>query len=206
MLNVIPKEGSNSYSGDIFVTGATEGWQSDNLTERVQDLGLTSANRLKDTYDINPSFGGPLMEDKLWFYASARWTQVRQFAGGTFFNKNAGIVNNWTYDPDYDRPAVSDNFTYSGNTRFTYQANQQNKIGISYEYQQACVCSQTGIGTAGWGASLRVTPEAAYDATYPDTWAGATTWTSTPSNRLLIEAGFMTVSYTHLTLPPSDLV
>lgn len=191
VLNVIPKEGSNTYSGDIFVTAATEGWQSDNLSERVQDLGLTSSNRLKDTYDINPSFGGPIIQDKLWFYASGRMTQVRQFAGGTWHNKNAGIVDSWTYDPDYDRQAISNNFTNSGNARFTYQANRNNKLGLSYEYQRACVCDEVGIGTAGWGQSLRVTPEAAYDATYPDSWAGATTWTSTPSNRLLIEAGFM---------------
>ena len=191
VLNVIPKEGGNDYSGEVFVTGATGDFQSDNLTERVQEKGLSSANTLKDTYDINPSFGGPIAQDKLWFYASGRFTQSRMFAGGTYYNKNAGDPNNFFYEPDFDRQAFHGNWSNSASTRFTWQASERNKIGISYEYQRACKCGQTGIGTGGWGASNLVTPEGAYDATYPDTWSGTATWTAPLSNRVLLEVGFM---------------
>jgi hypothetical protein len=191
VLNVIPKEGGNDYSGEVFVTGATGDFQSDNLTERVQEKGLSSANTLKDTYDINPSFGGPIAQDKLWFYASGRFTQSRMFAGGTYYNKNAGDPDNFFYEPDFDRQAFHGNWSNSASTRFTWQASERNKIGISYEYQRACKCGQTGIGTGGWGASNLVTPEGAYDATYPDTWSGTATWTAPLSNRVLLEVGFM---------------
>ena len=191
VLNVIPKEGGNDYSGEIFLTGATGDFQSDNLTERVQEKGLSSANTLKDTYDINPSFGGPIAQDKLWFYASGRFTQSRMFAGGTYYNKNAGDPYNYFYEPDFDRQAFHGNWSNSASTRFTWQASERNKIGISYEYQRACKCGQTGIGTGGWGASNLVTPEGAYDATYPDTWSGTATWTAPLSNRVLLEVGFM---------------
>ena len=191
VLNVIPKDGGNDYTGDLFVTGATSGWQSDNLTQRVQDAGLASANSLKDTYDINPSFGGPIARDKLWFYASSRFTQSRLFAGGTYFNKNAGDPNNFFYEPDFDRQAFHGNWSNSASTRFTWQASERDKIGISYEYQRACKCGQTGIGTGGWGANNLLTPEGAYDATYPDTWSGTATWTAPLSNRVLLEVGFM---------------
>ena len=191
VLNVIPKEGGNDYSGELFLTGATSDWQSDNLTDRIVERGLSSANSLKDTYDINPSYGGPIVQDKLWFYASGRFTQSRMFAGGTYYNKNAGDPDNFFYEPDYDRQAFHGNWSNSGTTRFTWQASERNKIGISYEYQRACKCGQTGFGTGGWGANNLVTPEGAYDATYPDTWSGTATWTAPISNRLLLEVGFM---------------
>ncbi len=191
VLNVIPKEGGNEYSGELFLTGATSDWQSDNLTDRIVERGLSSANSLRDTYDINPSYGGPIARDKLWFYASGRFTQSRMFAGGTYYNKNAGDPNNFFYEPDFDRQAFHGNWSNSGTTRFTWQASERNKIGISYEYQRACKCGQTGFGTGGWGANNLVTPEGAYDATYPDTWSGTVTWTAPLSNRVLLEVGFM---------------
>ncbi len=191
VLNVIPKEGGNDYGGELFLTGATSDWQSDNLTDRIVERGLSSANSLKDTYDINPSYGGPIARDKLWFYASGRFTQSRMFAGGTYYNKNAGDPNNFFYEPDFDRQAFHGNWSNSASTRFTWQASERNKIGISYEYQRACKCGQTGFGTGGWGASNLVTPEGAYDATYPDTWSGTATWTAPLSNRVLLEVGFM---------------
>ncbi|MCY4600716.1 MAG: carboxypeptidase regulatory-like domain-containing protein [Acidobacteria bacterium] len=191
VLNVIPKEGGNDYSGELFLTGATSDWQSDNLTDRIVERGLSSANSLKDTYDINPSYGGPIVQDRLWFYASGRFTQSRMFAGGTYYNKNAGDPNNFFYEPDFDRQAFHGNWSNSASTRFTWQASERNKIGISYEYQRACKCGQTGFGTGGWGANNLVTPEGAYDATYPDTWSGTATWTAPLSNRLLLEVGFM---------------
>ena len=191
VLNVIPKEGGNEYSGELFLTGATSDWQSDNLTDRIVERGLSSANSLKDTYDINPSYGGPIAHDKLWFYASGRFTQSRMFAGGTYYNKNADDPNNFFYEPDFDRQAFHGNWSNSGTTRFTWQASERNKIGISYEYQRACKCGQTGFGTGGWGINNLVTPEGAYDATYPDTWSGTATWTAPLSNRVLLEVGFM---------------
>ena len=191
VLNVIPKEGGNDYSGEIFVTGATSDFQSDNLTDRIVERGLSSANSLRDTYDINPSYGGPIARDKLWFYASGRFTQSRMYAGGTYYNKNAGDPNNFFYEPDFDRQAFHGNWSNSGTTRFTWQASERNKLGFSYEYQRACKCGQTGFGTGGWGANNLVTPEGAYDATYPDTWSGTVTWTAPLSNRVLLEVGFM---------------
>ena len=192
VLGIIPKEGSNFYTSEVFVTGATEGFQSDNFTQRVEDRGLTSPSRLKNTWDLNPSFGGPLIEDKLWIFASGRWNRYEQFAGGTFFNKNAGIQDNFIYEPDFDRPAFTESHTYGGGFRLTYQASQRNKFAVSYDYQTSCACSQVGrAASVGWGAGQLVTPEASVDASYPDVYAGTVTWTNPVTNRLLLEAGFM---------------
>ena len=48
-------------------------------------------------YDINPTVGGPLSRDKVWFYGAARWTKTQNYVGGMFHNVNEGIENVWTY-------------------------------------------------------------------------------------------------------------
>ena len=39
---------------------------------------------MKQAYDINPSVGGPIMRDKLWFYASARWQTNQNYIAGLY--------------------------------------------------------------------------------------------------------------------------
>ena len=41
-------------------------------------------------YDINPTVGGPLSRDKVWFYGAARWTKTQNYVGGMFHNVNEG--------------------------------------------------------------------------------------------------------------------
>ena len=67
--------------------------------------GLPTPNALNYSYDVNPSGGGPILKDKLWFYTSARWVGTNQYVGGRFFNLNAGDPNAWTYAPDTSRRA-----------------------------------------------------------------------------------------------------
>ena len=63
-INIIPREGGNSYTGSLFATGATEGFQADNYTAELQARGLRTPNSVKMNYDINPTVGGPLSRDK----------------------------------------------------------------------------------------------------------------------------------------------
>ena len=45
-LNAIPKAGGNTFQGTLLFSGTNESLQSDNLTDRLADLGLTSTNTL----------------------------------------------------------------------------------------------------------------------------------------------------------------
>lgn len=52
------------------------------MTTELQDRGLTAANPLDYVYDVNPSFGGPIRQDKLWFFSSFRqWGNREQVTG-----------------------------------------------------------------------------------------------------------------------------
>ncbi len=63
--NLVPKEGGNSLSGNYVVAYSDERVQARNLTDALRDRGLTATNRLKKIWDINPSWGGRLVRDKL---------------------------------------------------------------------------------------------------------------------------------------------
>ena len=59
-LNAIPKAGGNTFQGTLLFSGTNESLQSDNLTDRLADLGLTSTNTLKTLYGPNGSWGADI--------------------------------------------------------------------------------------------------------------------------------------------------
>src|SRR5438045_9212747 len=105
-INYVPKEGGNTFRGSVFATGVNSSFQGDNLTPELQAQGLPQANAMKRAYDVNGSGGGPLVQDKLWFFASARAQQNQNYVAGTAFNLNAGDLNAWTYVPDRSERVV----------------------------------------------------------------------------------------------------
>lgn len=68
-INIVSKRGGNKYSGTFYLDAIRNAWQSDNVPDELTELGYTAAgvNRL---YIYGANFGGPLMKDRLWFYAS----------------------------------------------------------------------------------------------------------------------------------------
>ena len=53
---------------------------------------------LEKLWDVNPSFGGPILRDRLWFFGSFRHQGNRQKIN-MFVNTNAGDATKWTYEP-----------------------------------------------------------------------------------------------------------
>ncbi len=58
-INLVPREGGNSFNGSFFATFVNEDWQGSNLTPELTARGLGEPNRMKQAYDFNPSIGGP---------------------------------------------------------------------------------------------------------------------------------------------------
>src|SRR5207237_9551416 len=72
-MNLIPKEGGNTYHATIFGVSTSGGLQSNNFDADLKARGLSTPNQLNRNYDINPSVGGPIIRNKLWFFGSMRW-------------------------------------------------------------------------------------------------------------------------------------
>src|SRR4051812_2020576 len=80
-VNQVPKDGGNKFSGSLFLYGqkgcdgtATNGcfMAADNRDNVAKTAGITIAGTSYD-WQINPSFGGPLVKDKLWFYLTYKY-------------------------------------------------------------------------------------------------------------------------------------
>jgi hypothetical protein len=196
-INLIPREGGNTFRGSVFITAVNEDWQGSNITQELTVRGLGEPNRMKQAYDINPGGGGPLIRDKLWFYTSARFQSNQSYVAGTYANKNAGDPTKWTYDPDVSQQSVFSIEQNSVNTRFTWQVAPKHKVSLYYDTQ-----------TRTWDDSVpNVSPEAIVRWRFPRLSLAQAAWTSPISNRLLLEARSQHKAESFLDLfPPEDPV
>ena len=177
-LNYVPKDGGNQLSGSFFGTGVNDKFQSDNLDDELVARGLTAPNKMKLTYDVNVGVGGPIKRDKLWFYSAARWQDNESYVAGTFANKNAGDPNSWTYVADPSQQAVFFTKQQNVNARLTWQASAKNKITIYGDNQWR-----------DWDDSRPIhSPEATTQYDFPRLFITQLGWTSTVSNKLLLDA------------------
>ena len=179
MVNVIPREGGNTFSGTVFAGGTWSALQGDNFTDDLRARGLSTGNAIAKLWDYNPGGGGPIVRDKLWFYSAWRYNGEETYSGG-FTNANAGVANRWDYGPSEDKARFWRE-QHSLNLRLTWQINPKHKVSGFYDDQWRCACpSQLSAVDA---------PESATYWHYP--WANlqALNWSSPQTNRLLFEAG-----------------
>jgi hypothetical protein len=183
VLNVIPRDGGNQFSGTLFFSGASSGMQGSNYTDELRAAGLRSPQELMKVYDFNPMGGGRIIRDKLWFYMTYREVVAENTIPGMFFNKNAGDPTKWLVDFDTSRPSYGDSLTRNGIIRLTWQASPRNKISLSHSEQY------DRQNKEGGGSATR-TPEAQGLRLYTPGHIQTVTWTSPFTSRLLFEAGW----------------
>src|SRR5262249_1304936 len=104
-INWIPKDGGNQFLGYFFGAFTNHALQSDNITDGLRARGLTKVNSLYKTWDANPSFGGPIIRDRIWFYTSFRSWGSYEYAANMWANATPQA---FSYTPDYSRPAIGD--------------------------------------------------------------------------------------------------
>ena len=132
-LNVIPREGGNTFSGTFVANGATGAFQGSNYTQSLKDQGLKAPSQLNSLYEINPMGGGRIIRDRLWFYTSYRQIATDNSVPGMWDNRNASNPNVWTVDFDKSRQAFTDTLERILGGRITWQATPRNKINLSWQ-------------------------------------------------------------------------
>jgi hypothetical protein len=69
-INFVSKRGGNRYAGDFYLYMEEEDWQlSHDLPESITDKGWDSPGIFR-LYQYGFNFGGPIIRDKVWFFAS----------------------------------------------------------------------------------------------------------------------------------------
>ena len=178
-VNLIPRQGGNTLKGSFFGTAVNDKFQSDNYTPELAAQGLRTPDAIKLNYDLNPSVGGPVLRDRLWFYSSARFLANKNYVAGVVGNLNAGDPDAWTYVPDPSQKGVYSLTQETVNVRLTWQASARNKFSGFYDNQSRCWCKRQGATAS---------PESASTYTFPIENMAAFNWSSPLTNRLLIEA------------------
>jgi hypothetical protein len=138
LLNVVPREGGNAIGGNFYASGVSRGMIGDNYTQELQDAGLTTPGRFTKVWDLNASVGGPILRDRVWYYAQVRDEGSTRRVPNMFANANAGDPNAWTYVADTSRPAATAASYRTGALRLTVQATQRNKFRVFWDEQMPC--------------------------------------------------------------------
>jgi Carboxypeptidase regulatory-like domain/TonB-dependent Receptor Plug Domain len=201
LTNIIPKEGGNTFRGSLFANFANASLQSNNLTQELIDKNLKAVNSVKELWDLNPVIGGPIIQDKLWFFGGFRYNGAQSYLAGMFNNLRPGapqycvtaagcsygdafhpvtvVPNSW----DLNNQAVGgDTWTRGETLNLTYQASKNDKVTFYSHFNQRLVdCNQ---------CSALNSPEAGVYFTHSPEYLLQSSWTRTQTSKLLLEGGF----------------
>ena len=170
-LNMVSKDGGNQFKGGLFASLTDRSLQSNNVTDNQRALGMTDPARVDSLIDFNPTFGGPLIKNRLWFLGSYRYWRNNRLEANT-------------YNPDrtqaLDRQLL---VNYSG--KISAKINDNNRVGFLIDWNKKYREERRDRTTL----YQFISPEASK-------WQrqggpiGNARWTSTLRDDFLLEAGF----------------
>jgi hypothetical protein len=190
VANMLPKQGGNAFHGTVFGNFANEKTQSNNYSADLKARGLSAPNPVEQISDFNPSFGGPIRKDKLWFFGAYRDWRIINYTNPNTRAPNLNATG-WTYVPDLTQRPDQGQLTTDVIGRATWQLTAKQKLALTYDYNNKSEDHGTG-GT--------VADEANYLQRFR-TNIVQTTWNSPMTNRLLLEAGLSLTSIFHTSSP-----
>jgi hypothetical protein len=192
-VNIIPKEGGNTFSGSAFANFSNSGLQSDNLDQDLIGQGVTSADSLDKIYDSSFAFGGPIKRDELWFWTAHRYWGYQIFRTGVFYERNPF---DFVYDPDLTRPGTDSQWNTSNDLRLTWQMSPKNKLSAYYNLAPR--------QTDHWIVSNTRQPEASNLQNVNQNHFETVTFKSTLNSKMLLDLGFGNMTETWTREPVED--
>ena len=168
-INMIPRDGGNTFRGSAFATGGTASMQSNNLDDELIALGFLARNSVKHVYDVNLTYGGPIMRDRLWFFATYRNWSAYNYLGNTFDSQG--------------NQAVDDQRIQDGTLRLTWQVAARHKVAAMYDRS----AKWRGHRPNNWINASINEPVSSVVQTTRRNYIGELKWSSPLSNKLLAE-------------------
>lgn len=198
-LNSIPKDGGNVFSGAAFLGGFMNAWQSDNISDDLRARGLSRANAMAHIRIFSASIGGPVVRNRMWFFFGTRHADADEIVADTPSEVilTAAQLNRTFTDScsggdcipfglrpgDTERTQVQ-SYVRDVMVRLTTQLTQRNKFAVFFNRGWKDKDNEYGFGTDPvFASNVRDNKEGLYP------W-GYVKWTSTPSSKVLLEAGW----------------
>jgi Carboxypeptidase regulatory-like domain len=192
-LNMIPKEGGNTFKGTLYYSLQPGQWVGDNTTPELLERGLVAPGKTKINRDLSGSIGGPVFKDKLWFFFSARRWGVDQYINNAFYNVDP---THRTWRPDSNQQVVDNNLIKSGVLRLTYRAGPH-KLAAYEDRIVKFRGHECGSNVLEENCGVRW-PRIYYTAQVK--------YTGTLTNRLLVESGLSINNESFSTGDPQESV
>ena len=195
-INLVPRDGGNTFKGLFIGSFTNHSLQSNNLSSGLQARGLTSSTTVNKAWDVDPAVGGPIVKDKLWFWGSVRAQNTEQTLAGIYFNLTP---TGHAYTPDLSRPALNSEKNENASLRLTWQVDAKNKINIQQQ--------NAGQQRPYYGYSLgQLTnaPEAVWASKSMPMYQSQATWNSPRTSKLLLEGGALFNNKDFPTYPQPD--
>ena len=185
-MDSIPKEGGNRFSGGYryFFSGA--GLQNDNVPEDLSQY-IREGDEIRTAWNHNMAVGGPVLRNRLWFFTAFRILQNDSYVADSPIPGPGGRTMRL---PNGDRVNRDSRVAPNGQLRLTAQISPRDKLRGAY-YNSNGRTQRYDVGctaTSGNRVSC-VAPEAAYALPTPVQQSADVKWTSTMTNRLLVEVG-----------------
>src|SRR4029453_9999909 len=182
--NMGPRHGGNPFHGGAFVSFLEGKWQADNLTPDLVARGLKIANRVVFTRDYNPWFSGRVLKVLFCFFVSFRRFPIPSEIADAFYKDGS--------------PGVHDRTNVNATGRATVQRTRNNKLALHYDRifrnEDHWVNPGEEVDTASQKSDYS-------QSFYPLAMAK---WTSTLTNRMLLEAGYSEAGICYLAKPQPD--
>ena len=203
-LSIVPRSGGNTISGQAYLSGVTRGMVGDNYSDALRTAGLSVPGKLIKQWDFTGGIGGPIVKDRIWYYATARDEGQHRTIPGIFPNLNAGNPNAWEYIPDRTKEARGAESFQLYSARFTIQATPRNKFNVHWDWQVPCngaavttnadACrsqpdSGAVVGSLGLGGLTATSSPETAGYLHVLVQNRQFTWSSPATNKLLLEAG-----------------
>ncbi len=208
-VNMVPRDGGNTFRGAMIANFAGESFGSDNCGSPAigrpctrsnlsgsrtfnANNTLTNVDVVKKIWDVNPSFGGPIFRDKVWFHYTFRHLGSTKTKSDSYSDLDPSP---FVYAPDTSKPGVDDGYIVSNAGRISWQASGKDKFSVYHDNQSKY--------RHHWGIASTIPPEAAGVQVTPTSFVNVSKWTRTHTNRLLFEGGFSIYNqnYTELYQP-----
>ena len=184
-----PMQGTNYSTGTRDATGACT--PADSLFCRGL---ITQPGALKNVYDFNPGFGGPIVKDKLWFFGTARWTTAENFVPNDYPNRNFMVgttsptalnTSTMIYNPDTTQRPRHD----AGRRRLLLGTDDSPLSGRWTRRTSSASTTTTRSGSTPTPSTNTSNESLATTYFFPFS-DNLVQWSAPQTNRLLLEAGF----------------
>jgi hypothetical protein len=179
---MVPKEGGNSFHGSFFGGFESSRLQSDNLSPFLASHGVRVVDKIGTYRDIDVTLGGPIKKDRLWFFTSGRLFTVNKPIANAFWIPQGRTYAECVNGIIACKQAVDDQTINSVLLRLTWQVSPRNKLAAYmdrlFKTRDRDVQPGDDPATSGWRWNS------------PIYLTNTIKWTSTVTNRLLLEVGY----------------